>query len=129
MLQFDTEDYIQNIITLIGIYLVDQGILSSSPAENTGASYENETFYFSAYDWNAEDASEVPPNFWYKLTNYQVEWHKHLGRSTKSNQQITVSEAFSILWECLSSIDEDYSSPRTESPEFIWEDTEPEDDE
>lgn len=129
MLQHEPELHVTNVIALIGAYLVDQGILSDDPTHNTGVSYENEVFLISAYDWHEEDGSEVTPNFWWKVDNYQVEWYKYLGRGTYANRDLNPSESLMILWDCIDSIDKDYSSPRVNAPEFVWEDVEPDDDE
>lgn len=129
MLQHEPELHITDVIALIGAYLVDQGILSGDPTHNTGASYENDVFLISAYDWNEDQKEEILPNFWYKRDNYQVEWYKYLGRGTSTNREISVPESLTMLWDCIDSIDNDYSSPRTTPPEFVWNDVEPEEDE
>lgn len=129
MLSHEVEDYWNHVLALIGQHLVSSGILSSDPTGNTGASYENDTFYISAYDWTEEDGSQVPPNFWFKESNYQIEWYKYLGRGNLSNRESSFEEAMHVLGACIISINNDYSSPRVDPPEFVWEDLEPEDDE
>ena len=122
MLGVDTEDYVVKFIDLIGQYLEEKLITRGNPADNSGSEYENDKFLISAYDWR-EDLPEdqVTPNFWYKPTNYQVEWYKHAGRGTYSNKPISIDDAISMFLDVIASLQD---AAAVVAASDIWEDDE-----
>lgn len=113
----EPDNYVVLFVELIGEFLWDRGVTRGNPVDNSGAEYENEVFYLGAYDWN-EDKDYVP-NFWFKPTNFQVEWYKHIGRGTYANRPLTYSEAYEMFKACIDSIETSTVVPPAE--EFYWQ--------
>lgn len=105
MTTLDVENYVENIIFLIGTYLEEKGITRGNPCGNTGSAYENNVFLISAYDWRDDiPENEYVPNFWYKPLNYQVKWYKHIGRGNFSNRPMPIDDAIVMFEKCIASL-------------------------
>jgi len=81
----------------------------SSPFDDTGNRYKNETFEVVAYSW--DDEKEQPYNFrWVnKKTGkpLEVSWYKYLGRGTSVNRKVSPAEIEMMLDECLESLEKE----------------------
>lgn len=71
-----------------------------SPFENTGASWECDTFAVEAYSW--DDKYEQPYNFKYK--DIEVSWYKYFGRGMSVNRNVTPDEVSTMLNDCLDAL-------------------------
>ena len=72
----------------------------SSPMDNTGQQFKNDTFEANAYSWN--DEVEQPYNFKYK--DIEISWYKYLGRGMSINKPITKKQAVKMFDDCIASI-------------------------
>ena len=77
----------------------------SSPFDNTGTEYKNETFIVRAYNWYDEDNEK--PNFEYK--DLKVWWYKHLGRGDymEKEKPLTLEFLLDMLKDCMVSLEND----------------------
>ena len=75
----------------------------STPFQNSGEKYENDTFSAKAYDWN----ENAEPNF--KYQGIRVWWYKHSGRGlcVRSDEDITLEMLTKMNDECIDSIKND----------------------
>lgn len=76
-----------------------------NPFENTGASYENDTFKVQAYSW--DDEINQPYNFYYKNGNNQeikISWYKYLGRDTTVNALFSNDVFIQMHLDCIKSL-------------------------
>lgn len=72
-----------------------------SPFDNTGNTYENQTFEVSAFNWGTEEDGV------FKYKDIEITWYKHLGRGTLINREITPDEAVDMFNDCLESLIKD----------------------
>ena len=125
MLEYDTPPYLKNVLTLVGDYLVEAGLVRNNPVDKVGQIYENETFLLQSYGIDYEDE----PLFWFKAENLQVDWHQNIYRASTVNQEIDIYKAMEILWFCLDSIDGDPTATWSRASELEWDAVDVEDDE
>lgn len=124
MLEFDTPSYLKNVLTLVGDYLIEAGLVRGNPVDKVGQIYENDTFLLQSYGIDEENA----PLFWHKTINIQVDWYQNIYRASTTNLEIGLPEALQILWDCLESIDNDPAAVWTASPDLEWDTSSMEDD-
>jgi len=72
----------------------------SSPMDNTGQKFKNDTFEANAYSW--EDEEIQPYNFKYK--DIEISWYKYLGRGMSINKPIAEKEAVKMFNDCMESV-------------------------
>lgn len=125
MLEFDTPSYLKNVLTLVGDYLIEAGLVRGNPVDKVGQIYENDVFLLQSYGIDEEDA----PLFWFKSDNVQVDWYQNIYRASTCNTEVNLPLAINILWDCLTSVDEDPDTKWGEPLELQWEATDIEDDE
>lgn len=75
-------------------------LTGSSPFNNTGATFENDTFKVRAYQWDFNPLQDW--NFKYK--NIEIRWYKHLNRSPEINGGYTHKEMVRMYLDCINSI-------------------------
>lgn len=75
-----------------------------SPFQNSGLSFECDTFSVRAYYWGDDPAEQDKPNFVWQ--NVKVWWYKRLGRGTRVNRPIGPVECNAMLLGRLAAIAE-----------------------
>lgn len=86
----------------------NQTEMPSSPFQNTGGIYENDTFTVRAYDWNGN----YEPNFEYN--GLRIWWYKHSHRGLEweyNHEKNTLPPAYfleDMLVDCIESIEKDW---------------------
>ena len=58
------------------------------------------------YDWpeHTADCKEVVPNFWYKPTDYQLQFYKYPLRDAYANRAVSLREFAAIIDACIESL-------------------------
>lgn len=76
----------------------------SSPFDNTGETYSNDTFTVRAYNWEHNNL----PNFEYK--DLKVYWYKHSNRGTSAVAQhtLTYEDIETMIDDCCKSLQRDF---------------------
>jgi hypothetical protein len=86
-----------------------------------GVNFENNIFRCQKYSWNDCEEIECPvdnnenkcqrniceitnDNFWYKPTDFGIQWYKYPLRDAYKNQNITLEEFKNIIDKCLESL-------------------------
>ena len=64
--------------------------------------YENDTFYFSEYDWN--EPEEPKPNLYHKPSGFKLWWYKYPLRSPEVNIYINYEQFRAVLYDIKNSI-------------------------
>lgn len=92
-----------------------------------GTEYVNDVFEMHMYDWTGEctcgagDESEnhlsncvlARPNFWYKPTDYKLEWYKYPLRDSYANQDISRKEFAKMVLDCADSVERDNKNAKS----------------
>lgn len=75
-----------------------------SPFDNSGETYQNDTFTVRAYDWN----DNILPNFEYK--DLRVTWYKHSNRGVYAccDHKLTFNDIETMIQECFDSMKKDF---------------------
>ena len=88
----------------------------STPFENSGANYEDDTFTVRSYYWGDDNTLIRLPNFKYK--DFEANWYKHLHRGLAWKYKgemggIIPSEFLAqMLEDCFKSMEEFYKNDR-----------------
>jgi hypothetical protein len=85
-----------------------------SPFQNTGNSFQNDTFLVRAYDWGWDfnldsggsglPSTPAPQPVNFKWKDVDVRWYKHLSRMPELNREVTPDEGIEMMDECIASL-------------------------